>query len=116
MEEKENDIIEAEVSSALDNEGKKKNRYIEISLIIVIGFLLGIMLKTESLKRIAIGFDDYKTITGKQGYNIDQIKENLEEKKKKDLEEKKKAAEEAQAAAKNVDNKNTTTKNKNDNK
>ncbi len=96
MEEKEknDDIIEAKVSS---DDGKQKNRRVEIVLIIIIACLLGVMIKTESLKRIAIGFDDYKTITGKQGYDIEKIEKEL-------LAKKKKATEEAQMAAENAKN------------
>lgn len=97
MEEKEknDDIIEAKISS---DDGKQKNRRVEIILIIIIACLLGVMLKTESLKRIAIGFDDYKTITGKQGYDIEKIEKNL-------LAEKKKAMEADQSATENSENK-----------
>jgi hypothetical protein len=66
--------------SAEDLEKKKKREVIfEMALFLVLGILLGITIKTEALKRITIGFNDYKIINGKNAYNISDMKNTLEE-------------------------------------
>ncbi len=65
------------------NEAKKDFR-IEIALILIVGILLGVMIKAESLKRVAVGFSDYKTRAEMHGYNIDRIEKELFEKIKEE--------------------------------
>ena len=59
---------------------KKKKREIifEMVLFLVLGILIGITVKTEAVKRITIGFSDYKITTGKNAYNIEDMKKNKE--------------------------------------
>lgn len=63
-----------------DLEKKRKREVVfELVLFLVLGILIGITVKTEAVKRITIGFSDYKIITGKNAYNIEDMKKNLEE-------------------------------------
>lgn len=55
----------------------RRERYIELALIFVLGFLLGIAIKNEAVKKITIGFEDYKLNQTTQKYNINQLQENL---------------------------------------
>jgi len=60
-------------------EKKRKREVIfELALFLILGILLGITIKTEAVKRITIGFSDYKIIEGKQGYNFQELEKNLE--------------------------------------
>jgi hypothetical protein len=47
-------------------------------LIFVLGFLIGIALKTEALKRITIGYDDYLMKIKSQSYDINDIQAKLQ--------------------------------------
>lgn len=71
-------------SELLENEEeieKKKKREVlfELALFLILGILLGITIKTEAVKRITIGFNDYKTAGGESAYNFDEIKKGLEQ-------------------------------------
>lgn len=56
---------------------KQKNRridtYIEFVLILILGILIGIAVKTEAEKRITIGFDDYQMKIVRQDFDINKI-------------------------------------------
>lgn len=72
------DIQDAQVTEIDgDKEPKSKSYRTEIILIFVIGLLLGIMVKAESLKKISIGFSDYRVTGGAQEYDLDGIEERL---------------------------------------
>jgi|WetSurMetagenome_2_1015567.scaffolds.fasta_scaffold1636038_1 hypothetical protein len=62
-------------------EKKSKPRRIstEIIFFLILGFLLGIAIKTEAVKRITIGHDDYRIDSLKQGYDFVQIQKDLSE-------------------------------------
>lgn len=65
----------------------KSDFYVEMLLVGILGILLGIAIKSEALKRIAVGYDDYKMTISRQDYDIkkfqkDIIKERNEEMKK----------------------------------
>ncbi|MFA5994444.1 MAG: hypothetical protein WC823_05795 [Parcubacteria group bacterium] len=70
---------------------KERNRkidsYIEFLLIFILGVLIGVAFKTEAVKRITIGFNDYQMKTVRQDFDINKIQ----------FEVSKKAAEEAKA-------------------
>lgn len=66
---------------------KQKDMYIELVLFFVLGILIGITLKTEAVKRITIGYNDYQMDIKKQDYNINKLqadltKESIEESSK----------------------------------
>ena len=87
------DIQDAEIDQVDGDQNKKeKNNYrTEIVLILVIGVLLGIMIKAEALKRISIGFNDYKVISRTQEYDIEAIEKQLVEEAKKVAEDEEEA-------------------------
>lgn len=81
-----NDIQDAQISETTENDNKPKNKksyQTEIILIFIIGLLLGIMLKAESLKKVSIGFSDYRVAGGVQEYKMDDIEKQLKEKSEK---------------------------------
>ena len=59
----------------MDN--KKFNLYLELALFIILGFLLGAVIKTEAAKRITIGFNDNKARTLKQEYDLVKMQKGL---------------------------------------
>ena len=56
---------------------RKGDLAFELVLIFILGFLLGVTIKTEAAKRVTIGFNDYKIEQAKQGYDFAAIKEGL---------------------------------------
>lgn len=63
-----------------DLEKRKKREVIfEMVLFLVLGILLGITIKTEAVKRITIGFNDYKIINGQNAYNVSDMQNKLEQ-------------------------------------
>ena len=69
-----------------DKEKKQENPHIEKVLILILGILIGIALKTEALEKITIGFDDYLMTSYEQSYDLnkmedEQIKKMIEEQK-----------------------------------
>lgn len=82
-----NDIQDAQISETEETGDKlknKKNYHTEIILIFIIGLLLGIMIKAESLKKVSIGFSDYRVKGGSQEYKLDDIEKKLMEKAEKE--------------------------------
>ncbi|MDD3498099.1 MAG: hypothetical protein PHH24_01175 [Candidatus Moranbacteria bacterium] len=84
--EEEKEIKDAEISETKKEESEKKNYRTEIILIFIIGLLAGVMIKAEAVKRISIGFDDYRTVTRSHGYDIEAIEKQLIEDAKKEKE------------------------------
>ncbi len=52
---------------------KKADFYIELGLILILGILIGIAVKTEAKKKITIGFSDYLIKQVPNSYNINQM-------------------------------------------
>ncbi len=71
------DIQDAEISQIDKEENAKKNYRTEIILIFVIGLLIGVMAKAEAIKKLSIGFNDYKVEARAQGYDIEAIEKSL---------------------------------------
>lgn len=65
--------------------GRKINT--EIILYLVLGVLLGIVIKTEAIKRVVIGFEDYKLAGMQRDYDINKIEADLIQKAKQQAEE-----------------------------
>jgi len=58
--------------------GKRKTDfYIELALFLILGVLIGIAVKTEAIKKITIGFDDYKMKIASQDYDINKLQQDL---------------------------------------
>lgn len=83
MENEENKIQEGEVEESQKIEAsipKKKKRndfYIELALFLILGILVGVAAKSEAIKRITIGFDDYKMNVLRQDYDINDLEKKL---------------------------------------
>jgi hypothetical protein len=60
---------------------KKKRRdwMFEMALFFILGLLIGITVKTEAVKRITIGFNDYQLKNGAQAFDIEKIKADLDQ-------------------------------------
>jgi flagellar biosynthesis component FlhA len=58
-----NEVMEKKTKS-------KKDLMVEMMLFLILGFLLGITLKTEAAKSITMGFNDYKLRGTAQGYDV----------------------------------------------
>jgi hypothetical protein len=87
---------------------KKKDLYIELVLFFVLGILIGITLKTEAIKRVTIGYNDYQMDIKKQDYNINQLQANLT---KKSIEESTKSQSDSSQNGATGDNNNQNTPN-----
>jgi hypothetical protein len=59
---------------------KKREMIFELALFFVLGVLLGITIKTEAIKRVTIGFNDYQIASPAQKYDIENIKKDIEAK------------------------------------
>jgi len=87
-----NKINEAEVSELKETSeepkeklrNKKRDLYIELVLLFILGILLGIALKNEAARRITIGFDDYKMNIMKSDFDINQIEKDILDKQKEE--------------------------------
>ncbi len=55
---------------------RKKEVIFELALFLILGFLIGITVKTEAVKRVTMGFNDYQVSVTKN-YNISEIKKEL---------------------------------------
>ena len=76
--------MEEEIKEAEIEEQEKKSRFgkikwinMELAFFLILGFLLGIAIKTEAAKRVTVGFDDYKISSLKQGYDFGKIQKDL---------------------------------------
>ncbi|MDD5464119.1 MAG: hypothetical protein PHP62_03140 [Candidatus Moranbacteria bacterium] len=72
----ENQPIENEMERA-----KKRRREVifEMALFFILGVLLGVTVKTEAVKKITIGFNDYQITKSVQKYDIAELKKVLDE-------------------------------------
>ncbi|MFA4817456.1 MAG: hypothetical protein WC608_01880 [Parcubacteria group bacterium] len=59
-----------------DTKGKV-DFFIEIALIFVLGILIGIAVKTEAVKRITMGYNDYQIKIEADRYSISQLEKDL---------------------------------------
>lgn len=50
---------------------------VELVLFFILGLLLGFTIKTEAVKRITIGFNDYKLGATKQAYDVPRMQQAL---------------------------------------
>ena len=56
----------------------KLNLKSEMVLLFILGFLVGVVVKTEASKRVTIGFNDYKASSYEQGFNFKEMEQNVE--------------------------------------
>jgi len=55
----------------------KVDFFIEIALIFILGILIGIAVKTEAVKRITMGYNDYQIKIANDRYSISQLEKDL---------------------------------------
>ncbi|KKQ51152.1 MAG: hypothetical protein US70_C0022G0028 [Parcubacteria group bacterium GW2011_GWD2_38_11] len=77
-------IEEKEKLQPIENEmerAKKRRREVvfEMALFFVLGVLLGVTMKTEAIKKITIGFNDYQISKPLESYNIADLKKKLDD-------------------------------------
>lgn len=58
---------------------EKRSLKIELALIFILGFLLGMVVKTEALKRITMGFNDYLIVSRESDFDYSAIEKRLSE-------------------------------------
>lgn len=70
---------ETEKTQSVEESAKKKKRDLifELSLFFILGILIGITVKTEAVKKITIGFNDYQIPAKIQRYDIAALKAKL---------------------------------------
>ena len=56
---------------------KKKDLIFELALFFVLGILVGITIKTEAVKKITIGFNDYQIPPKVERYDVAKLKDDL---------------------------------------
>jgi hypothetical protein len=61
-----------------ERHGRKIN--LELILLVILGFLIGVVVKTEASRRFTIGYEDYKVAQNKQAFNIEKIEKDLVQK------------------------------------
>lgn len=95
MNEKNKLVKEPEEDDAVESEEKvikpsKAEFYIELALFLILGLLIGIAIKTESIKRIAIGYEDYKMNIYESDYNINTMQVEVAKKRAEEIKEQQK--------------------------
>lgn len=77
----EQDFLENESESQNDqvseNAKRKKEYTFELVLFFILGTLLGITFKSEAVKKITIGFNDYQVESNKPGYDVGRMEKAL---------------------------------------
>ncbi len=61
-------------------EEKKVDFRFELVLFLILGFLLGVVIKTEASKWVTIGYNDGSVVSEKQGYNFEKIEKEIADK------------------------------------
>ncbi|HAR99862.1 MAG: hypothetical protein US57_C0006G0051 [Candidatus Moranbacteria bacterium GW2011_GWC2_37_73] len=77
-------LEQTQESQPIENEmerAKKRRREVifEMALFFILGVLLGVTIKTEAVKKITIGFNDYQITKSSQKYDIAELKKALDE-------------------------------------
>jgi hypothetical protein len=71
------EIIESAEGKNNWEKNQKKDFYIEIILTLILGILIGVAVKTEALKKITIGSEDYKMKIFPNTYNLNDLEKEL---------------------------------------
>jgi hypothetical protein len=75
MENEEIKTTEAEIETK--DPKKKMDFRFELALFLILGFLLGVVIKSEAVKRVTIGFNDGAIASIRQGYDFEKAKADL---------------------------------------
>ena len=90
--------IKNSTDEVLEINKEKRDFKIELALIFILGVLLGITAKTEAVKRITIGFNDYKINAAPDAYNVSEIKKELAKKSADDVADEQESATDLQGS------------------
>ncbi|MFA6047838.1 MAG: hypothetical protein WCV59_05185 [Parcubacteria group bacterium] len=74
-----NDAKTKEIHDGDDNGNTKRGKrdyYIELALFLILGILLGVAIKTEAVKKVTIGFNDYKMKIMNQDFDINKLEKD----------------------------------------
>lgn len=72
--------VETPIETEVERAGKKRREAIfELGLFFILGVLIGITLKTEAVKKITIGFNDYQIKKSAQSYDVAALRKKLED-------------------------------------
>jgi len=52
---------------------RRNDFFIELALFLILGILIGVAVKNEAVKKITMGFDDYKMKIYKQDYDLNAL-------------------------------------------
>ncbi len=80
----EKDAIKNSTDEVLEARKARRDLKIELISFFVLGILLGITLKSEAVKKITIGYNDYKVKTAIDDYNVSQLKADMIEQAQKE--------------------------------
>ncbi|MCK9379293.1 MAG: hypothetical protein M0P97_04095 [Candidatus Moranbacteria bacterium] len=78
---------------------KSSDRKVELALFLILGFLLGVMLKTEAVKKLTIGFNDYLVTAVANEIDINQIQKDAMAKQEAQKKEQEDAMQQQQVPA-----------------
>jgi hypothetical protein len=74
---KEESFEEEKISEEEIEKKKRRDLKFELVLFFILGILVGITIKTEAVKKITIGFNDYQLKNGRQAYDVEKIKADI---------------------------------------
>lgn len=102
----ENENIDFEKELEFEGEEEKKSSArkivnLELIFFLILGFLLGVVVKTEAAKRVTVGYDDYQINSLQQAYNFTELQDKINNKSDQNQE----AAEGAKQAEQETDSK-----------
>lgn len=65
--------VESDILQDEQSQSKKMDKYVEFVLLFILGVLVGVAIKTEAVKKITIGFDDYQMKSASQDFDINNL-------------------------------------------
>ena len=72
--------VDAQIETEIERVKKKRREAIfELALFFILGVLIGITVKTEAVKKITIGFNDYQIAKPVPSYDVAALKKNLDD-------------------------------------
>jgi hypothetical protein len=80
-------LLASPAENGAENKRGKADFFIEIALIFVLGILIGIAVKTEAVKRITMGYNDYQIKIEADRYSISELEKELIKNQSKETEE-----------------------------
>ena len=79
MDEIKNDYVNEAETKEMGGDVKRGRRdyYIELVLFLILGILLGVALKTEAVKRVTMGYNDYKMKIMSQDFDVNKLQKDI---------------------------------------